>query len=87
MDPFVTLIAEQDPTSNEKSLIDRDSDVFDTEINILPISMYISNLSDNVGKWIPFLEVFQATIVPYAVEVTFPFPKFIGWCTEKYSQE
>jgi hypothetical protein len=46
-----------------------------------------SNLSDNVGRHIPFLEAVQATIVPYVVEITFPFPEFIGWCTEQYSHE
>jgi hypothetical protein len=80
-------VAEKDPMSNEEALIDRDSDVFDTEITISPISMSRANLSDNVGKQIPFLEAVQATIVPYVVEVTFPFPEFIGWCAEKYSQE
>jgi hypothetical protein len=44
-------------------------------------------LSDNVGKQIPFLEAVQASIVPYVVEVAFPFPEFIGWCAEQYSQE
>jgi hypothetical protein len=80
-------IAEQDPMSNEESLIDRDSDVFETEITISPIFVSRANLSDNVGKQIPFFEAVQATIVPYDIEVTFPFPEFIGWCTEKYSQE
>jgi hypothetical protein len=46
-----------------------------------------SNLSDSVGKQIPFLEAVQAAIVPYVVKVTFPFPKFIGWCAKQYSQE
>lgn len=64
--------------SNEEALIDRDSDVFDTEITILPISVSKANLSDNVGKQIPFLEAVQATVIPYVVEVAFPFPEFIG---------
>jgi hypothetical protein len=87
MDPVIMSVAEQDPMSNEEALIDRDSDVFDTEITISPISVSRANLSDNVGKHIPFLEAVQATIVPYAVEVAFPFPEFIGWCAEQYSQE
>jgi hypothetical protein len=87
MDPIITSVTEQDPVSNEEALIDRDSDVFDTEITISPISVSRSNLSDNVGKHIPFLEAVQASIVPYVVEVTFPFPEFIGWCAEQYSQE
>jgi hypothetical protein len=73
--------------SNEEALIDRDSDIFDTEINIFPKSVSRSNLFDNVVRPIPFLEAMQATIIPYIVEVTFPFPKFIGWCAEKYSHE
>jgi hypothetical protein len=87
MDPIITSVTEKDPVSNEEALIDRDSDVFDTEITISPISVSRSNLSDNVGKHIPFLEAVQATIVPYVVEVAFPFPEFIGWCAEQYSQE
>jgi hypothetical protein len=87
MDPVIMSVAEQDLTSNEEALIDRDSDVFDTELTISPISVSRANLSDNVGKQIPFLEVVQASIVPYVIEVTFPFPEFIGWCAEKYSQE
>jgi hypothetical protein len=55
--PVIMSVAEQDLTSNEESLIDRDSDVFDIELTISPISMSRSNLSDNVGKQIPFLEV------------------------------
>jgi hypothetical protein len=60
---------------------------FDTEITISPISVSRANLSDNVGRQIPFLEAVQASIVPYVVEVAFPFPEFIGWCAEQYSQE
>jgi hypothetical protein len=67
---------------NEEALIDRDSDVFDTEITISPVSVSRANLSDNVGRQIPFLEAVQASIVPYVVEVAFPFPEFIGWCAE-----
>jgi hypothetical protein len=87
MDPIITSVVEKDPTSNEEYLIDKDSNVFDLEITISSISVSRDNLSDNVGKHIPFLEEFQATIVPYTVEVTFPFPKFIGWCVEQYSRE
>jgi hypothetical protein len=87
MDPIIILVVEKDPVSNEEALIDRDSDVFDTKITISPISVSRDNLSDNVGKQIPFLEVVQATIAPYVVEVLFPFSEFIGWCIEQYSQE
>jgi hypothetical protein len=87
MDPIITSVTEQDSVSNEEALIDRDSNVFDTEITISPISVSKANLSDNVGKQIRFLEVVQATIVPYVVKVVFPFPEFIGWCIEQYSQE
>jgi hypothetical protein len=72
---------------NEESLIDRDSNVFDTKITISPIFVSRSNLSDKVGRCISFLEVVQATVVPYAVEITFPFPEFINWCVEQYSHE
>jgi hypothetical protein len=82
MDPIIILVVEQDPVSNEESLIDRDSNVFETEITIFPISMSRANMFDNVGNNIPFLEEIQDTIVPYVVEVAFPFPEFIGWCTE-----
>jgi hypothetical protein len=85
MDPIITSVIEKDPASNEESLIDRDSNIFNTEITIYPISMSRSNLSDNVGKHIPFLEAVQFTIVPYVFEVAFPFPEFIGWCAEQYS--
>jgi hypothetical protein len=85
MDPVIVSVAEKDPTSRKEALIDRDSNVFDTEITISPHSVSRSNLLDNVGKHIPFLEAVQASIVPYVVEVVFPFPKFIGWCAEKYS--
>ena len=82
MDPIIISVTEQDPMPNEEALIDQDSDVFDTKIIVLPISMSRSNLSNNVGKNIPFLEAVQATIVPYAIEVAFPFPEFIGWCVK-----
>jgi hypothetical protein len=80
MDPVIMSITEQDPASKEEALIDRDSDVFDTEITISPVSVSRANLLDNVGRQIPFLEAVQASIVPYAVEVAFPFPEFISWC-------
>jgi hypothetical protein len=73
--------------ANEEALIDQDSDIFDTKITISPISVSRSNLSDKVGKCIAFLEAVQDTIVPYVVKITFPFPKFISWCTEWYSHE
>jgi hypothetical protein len=47
----------------------------------------IRNVSDKVGRSIPFLEAVQATIVPYVVEIDFSFPEFLGWCTEQYSHE
>jgi hypothetical protein len=78
-------VTEQDPVSNEEPLIDQDSNVFNTEITISPISVSRDNLSDSVGKKVPFLEEIQATIVPYVVELAFPFPEFIGWCAEQYS--
>jgi hypothetical protein len=87
MDPIITSVIEQDLVVNEEALIDRDSDIFDTEITILPISVSKRNLSDKVGRCILFLEAVQATIVLYAVEIAFPFPEFISWCTEQYSHE
>jgi hypothetical protein len=87
VDPIITSITDLDHVSNEESLIDRDSNVFNTKITIFPISVSRRNLSDNVRRRIPFLEVVQATIVPYTVEVTFPFPEFIGWCTEQNSHK
>jgi hypothetical protein len=86
-DPVIMSVTEKDPTSKEETLIDRDSDVFDTVINVSPISVSRSNLLDNVRKQLPFLEVVQASIVPYAVEITFPFPEFVRWHAELYSQE
>jgi hypothetical protein len=87
MEPIIILVTDQDPISNVESLIDRYLDVFETEITICPIFVSRNNLSDNVGKQIPFLEAFHDTIVPYIVKVAFPFPEFIGWCAEQYSQE
>jgi hypothetical protein len=85
--PVVLSVNEQDISSREEALIDRDSDVFDTEITVSPISVSRSNLLDNVGTHIPFLEAAQASITPYVVEVVFPFPEFVSWCAEQYSQE
>jgi hypothetical protein len=76
--PVILSVIEQDLTSREESLIDRDSDVSDTEIKVSPISVSRSNLLDNVGKQIPFLEATQASITPYVVEVVFPFPEFVS---------
>ena len=87
MDPIITSVTEQYPVENEATLIDRDSDVFYTEITIYPISMSKRNLFHKVGRCILFLEVVQATIVPYAIEITFPFPEFISCCAEQYSHE
>jgi hypothetical protein len=82
MDHIITSVIEKDLLLNEEALIDRDSDIFDTKITISPISVSRRKFSNNVGRRIPFLEALQSTIVPYVVEVTFPFPEFIGWCTE-----
>jgi hypothetical protein len=87
MDLIITSVTKQDPVANEESLIDRDSNIFDTEITILAISVSISNMFDKVGRCIPFLEAVQATRVPYAIKIAFPFPKFIGWCAKQYSHE
>jgi hypothetical protein len=87
MEPIITSITEQDPMENEEALIDRDVDVFYVKITISPISMSRRNLSDKVGRSISFLEIVQATIVPYVVEIEFPFPEFVGWCIEQYSHE
>jgi hypothetical protein len=85
--PVVLSINEQDISSREEALIDRDSNVFDIEITVSHVSMSRSNLLDNVGMRIPFLEVAQASITPYIIEVVFPFPEFVCWCAEQYSQE
>jgi hypothetical protein len=87
MNPVILSVRDQDPASKEESLIDRDSDIFDTEITVSPISVSRANLLDNVRKRIPFLEESQASITNYIVEVAFPFPEFISWCAEQYSQE
>jgi hypothetical protein len=87
MDPIITSVTEQDSTTIEEALIDRDTDVSDVEITISPISVSRSNLSDIIGKSISFLEAVQATIVPYVVEIAFSFPEFVGWCAEQYSHE
>jgi hypothetical protein len=80
-------ITEEDPAAKEEALIDRDSDVFDVVITISPVSVSRTKFLDNVGKQLPFLESFQASIFPYVVEIAFPFLKFISWCAEQYSQE
>jgi hypothetical protein len=88
MDPIIFSVIEKDPRPpNEEALIDRDSDVFDTEITVSPVFASRSNLLDNVGRQLPFIEIVHASIVPYTIDVLFPFLKFIGWCTEQYSQE
>jgi hypothetical protein len=87
MDPIIISVTKKDHVANEEALIDRDSYLFDTEITISPISMSISNIYDKVGRCILFLEEVQATIVPYAVEIYFPFTEFIGWCDKQYSLE
>jgi hypothetical protein len=85
--PVVLSVNEQDISSREESLIDRDSDIFNTVITVSPISVSRSNLLDNVGTRIPFLEAAQASITPYVVKIVFPFPEFVSWCAEQYSQE
>jgi hypothetical protein len=85
--PVVLSVNEQDISSREETLIDRDSDIFYTEITVSPVSVSRSNLLDNVGTHIPFLEVDQASITPYVVEVVFPFHKFVSGCVERYYQE
>jgi hypothetical protein len=83
----ILSVNEQDIASREEALIDRDSDIFDTKITVSPVYVSRSNLLDNVGTRIPFLEAAQASITPYIVEVVFPFPEFVSWCAERYSQE
>jgi hypothetical protein len=39
MNPLILSITEQDPASKEEALIERDSDIFDIEITISPISV------------------------------------------------
>jgi hypothetical protein len=75
MDPVIMSVTEQDPASKEEALIDRDSDVFDTEITVSPVSVSRSNLLDNVGRQIPFLEAVQASIVPYVCRSRIPLPR------------
>jgi hypothetical protein len=73
MNPVILSVTEQDPASKEESLIDRDSDIFDIEITVSPISISRDNLLDNLGKKIPFLKEVQDSIVPYIIKVAFPF--------------
>jgi hypothetical protein len=83
--PVVLSINEQEISSREEALIDRDFNVFNIEITVSSISVSRSNLLDNIGKQITFLGMNQASIIPYVIEVVFPFPEFISWCAEQYS--
>jgi len=74
MDLVVLFITEQDPPPSEEALIDRDSNLFDTKIIVSPISVSKANLSDHVGRQIPFLEAVQASIVPCCLS-RIPFPR------------
>jgi hypothetical protein len=78
--PVILSINEQDISSKEESLTDRDFDIFDTEITISHVFVYRSNLLDNVGTRLPFLEVVEASITPYIIEVVLPFLEFVSWC-------
>jgi hypothetical protein len=57
----VLFVNEQDISSKEEALIDRDSNIFDTKITVSPVSVSRSNLLDNVGMRLPFLEAAQAS--------------------------
>jgi hypothetical protein len=46
----ILFVNEQDIASREEALINRDSDVFDTEITVSLVYVSRSNLLDNVGK-------------------------------------
>jgi hypothetical protein len=83
MDPIVLEVFEQIPKNNEESLIDRYNDVCDLEFNVSPISQLISNLANVRGKGLPFFESVQASLIPYATELCFQFPEFIGWCAKQ----
>jgi hypothetical protein len=85
--PVILTMCEQETSSGEEALIDRDFDVFDTEMTVSPISVSKSNLLNNVGTHIPFLEVARASIIPYVIETVFPFLEFVSWCAERYSQK
>jgi hypothetical protein len=84
--PVSLSLNEKAISSREEPLIDKDFDVFDTEITVSPVSVSRSNLLDNFRKHIPFLEVAQASIIPCVVEMVFPFPEFVSCCAERYSQ-
>jgi hypothetical protein len=48
--PVILFVNEQDIASREEALIDRDSNVFDTEITVSLVSVSRLNLLDNVGN-------------------------------------
>jgi hypothetical protein len=50
MNPVILSVTEQDLSSKEEALIDRDYDIFDTKIIVSPISVSRAILLDNVGK-------------------------------------
>jgi hypothetical protein len=79
-------VSEPNISSRKEALIDIDFDVFDIETTVLPICVSKSNLLNNVGSHIPFLEVDQASFTPYVIQTVFPFPEFVSWCAERYSQ-
>ena len=80
--PVVLSMNEQEISSSEETLIDKYFDIFNIEITVSPVSMSRLNLLDNVGTHIPSLEVTLASIIPYVVEMVFPFPKIVSWCAE-----
>ena len=80
-------VSELDISSKEDSLIDRDSDVFDTVTTVSPIYVSKTNLLNDIESHISFLEAVRASFTPYVVETIFPFPEFVSWCAERYSQQ
>jgi hypothetical protein len=84
--PVVLSVSEPDSPSREDSLIDRDSDVFDTMTMVSTIFVSKVNFLNNVGSHISFIEAARASFTPYVIETIFPFPKFLSWCAERYSQ-
>jgi hypothetical protein len=84
--PVVLSMSEPDTPSREDSLIDRDSDIFNTLMMVSPVSVSKENLLNNVGFHISFLEAARASFTLYVIETIFPFPEFVSWCAERYSQ-
>jgi hypothetical protein len=77
----------QPSTSNEKTLIDRDCEIFETVLSHFDPYELINLVCDRFRDFHDYLHIWELNLGKFIIPQTYYFPKFVSWCEKNYLSE